>query len=165
MRVLVIYFNGPYHSLPGDLPRPRSGALWCTYIINAVTLHAATARKHLAHRQGVASRALKENEIATGLCTKPLSEAMGIPGPECGRSAMPESLPFRGKCVCVAYTPAFEMMRQALRRDDLRAAEVSSNYGTAIGCAPPETRCTAQLVIDGSTHRGGENCDIGRAGR
>ena len=110
----------------------------------------------MGYHQRVASGELKENEIATGLILKPPSAAIGISGLECGWSAMPVALPGHGKCVCIVYKPAFEMMRQALRRADIRAAEVSSNYGSAVGCAPPGTKCTAQLAIDGATHRGRE---------
>ena len=99
---------------------------------------------------------VKQTEVETGLCMQPLSSALTRPGITCGRAAMNVDLPGHGKCVCIVYKPAFELLRQAVLRARARAGECARAYNEATGCYAPIPSCLAQIAIDGATHRAAE---------
>ena len=96
---------------------------------------------------------VKQTEVESGLCLHPLSEAMLKPGIGCGWAAMGVDLPGRGKCVCIVFKPAFELLERAVLNARARSAESAREFSESTGAPLCVFDCKAQLAIDGATHR------------
>ena len=69
---------------------------------------------------------------------------------------MPVRLPGHGRCVCIVYKPAFEMMVQAAKLARARAADTTRLMVGETGGEEIPQDCSVQIAIDGATHRGVE---------
>ena len=99
---------------------------------------------------------VKQTEVESGLCLQPLSEAMLKPGIGCGWAAMDVDLPGHGKCVCIVFKPAFELLERAVINARERAAQSAREFSESTGAPIFSLDCKAQIAIDGATHRAAE---------
>ena len=69
-------------------------------------------------------------------------------------------LPGHGRCVCIVYKPAFEMMVHATKLARARAVDTARRMAGETGVEEIPQDCSAQIAIDGATHRGIEKKTI-----
>ena len=103
--------------LRGGLVAPPPARL----ILCCVRLDSVKTRYRVEYTKARLSGALKDKEIADGVCINTLDDALARRGLEAGWAAMPAQLPGHGKCVCIVYKPGFELMAQATRLARARA--------------------------------------------
>ena len=85
---------------------------------------------------------------------------LSLRGLDAGRASIPVHLPGHGKCVCIVYKPAFEMTTQSIQVAREREKETARLLSEGTGDPVFAHDCSAQIAIDGATHRGVENKTI-----